>query len=150
MKKIIFLFLIIPILAKSQDNNLVTNLQLKGGTVKLVIAVIKTNISNDTSILNMYHKWREDYIDGTVPNDNANVTISTTKTANVIAIYGLLMRLPAGMITTADFISDFRTSIVSKRAANPVLDAGCTSLEAAIAEEYSGLLSIGLGDLQSK
>lgn len=150
MKKIIFLLFIIPLFVKAQDNNIITNLQLKGGTVKLVIAVIKNNISGDTSILNMYHKFREDYIDGTVPNDNANVTISTTKTANVITIYGLLMRLPAGMITTADFINDFRTSIVSKRATNPILDAGCTSLETALAAEYNGLLSIGLGDLQSR
>lgn len=128
----------------------ITNLQLKGGTVKLIVAVLQNNVSTDTSVQNMFHKWREDYIDGTVPNDNANVTISTTKTANVIYVYGLLLRLPAGLINTNNFITDFTTSIASKRASDAVLDAGCTDLETKIAAEYTSLLSIGLGALQSK
>lgn len=128
----------------------ITNLQLKGGTVKLIVAVLQTNVSTDTSIQNMFQKWREDYIDGTVPNDNANVTISTTKTVNVIYVYGLLLRLPSGMINTNNFLTDFTTSIASKRASDSVLDAGCTDLENKIAAEYSSLLAVGLGALQSK
>lgn len=128
----------------------ITNLQLKGGTVKLIVAVLQNNVSTDTSVQNMFQKWREDYIDGSVPSDNANVTISTTKRSNVVLIYGLLLRLPAGMINTNNFITDFTTSIASKRAGDAVLDAACTDLETRIASEYTTLLSVGSGALQAK
>jgi hypothetical protein len=150
MKHILTLFFLIPFAIKAQDNTLITNLQLKGGTVKLIVAVLKKNNSADTSVLNMYHKWREDYIDGSVPNDNANVTVSTTKTVNVILIYGLLLNLPGGYRETTDYIAEFKTSVQSKRATNPILDAGLTDLETMMAAEINALLSIGGGDLQSK
>jgi len=149
MKYILTLSLIIvSVLCKSQD--LITNLQLKGGTIKLIVGVLQVNVSHDTSIQNMYHKWREDYIDGTVPNDNANVTISTTKTANVITVYELLLRLPGGYRETVDYINDFKTSTQSKRAGNSILDAGMTNAENRMAAEINSLLSIGAGSLQSK
>jgi hypothetical protein len=146
MKYILTLLMLISI-AYGQN---ITNLQLKGGTVKLIVAALRTNVTSDTSVRNMFQKWREDYIDGTVPNDNANVTISTTKTANVVLIYELLLRLPAGLISTNNFITDFTTSIAPKRATDAALDAACTALETRFANEYNTLLSVGLGDLQAK
>lgn len=147
MKKLIYLLFLVPVFSKAQN---ITNLQLKGGTVKLIVAVLQTNVSTDTSIQNLFQKWREDYIDGNVPNDNANVTISTTKRSNVVLIYGLLLRLPAGMINTNNFLTDFTTSIASKRAGDATLDAACTALETAIAAEYTSLLGLGLGALTSQ
>lgn len=148
MKRIILILLFMPILAKAQETTNVTNLQLKGGTVKVISGLIATNA--DTSIGNMFHKWREDYIDGSVPNDNANVTISTTKTANVIYIYDLLLNLPGGYLDTDSYLTDFRTSILSKRATNSILDAGCTALEANMSARIASIKSGGLGYLQLK
>lgn len=150
MKYTLILFLLIPVFLKAQDNTIVTNLQLKGGTVKLIVATLQNNVASDTSIQNMFQKWKVDYIDGSIPNDNANVTISFSKTANVVLIYSLLLRQPAGMIDTNNFLNDFRTSIQSKRTTNPVLDAECTNLETKIAGEYTALLQIGLGSLLTK
>lgn len=148
MKKIIFLLLFIPLLSKSQDNTIITNLQLKGGTVKIISSLVYAN--TDTSIGNMFHKWREDYIDGSAPNDNANVTISTTKTANVIYVYDLLLNLPGGYLETESYLNDFKTSIQSKRAGNAILDAGCTALEANMSARIAALKTGGLGYLQLK
>lgn len=129
MKKIILLLLLIPLLSKSQDTTLVTNLQLKGGTIKMAVPFLAS--STDTAILNTYQKWRVDYTDGSVPNDNANVTISITKTTTVAFIYGVLLQLPAGLLSDGDnFITDFTTSILSKRNTNTYLDRLCDELEA--------------------
>lgn len=149
MKKIILLLFLIPVFVKGQDNSLITNLQLKGGTVKILSAIIYGN--PDTSLGNTFHKWREDYIDGSTPNDNANVTISTTKTENVVTMYELLLNLPGGYLATTNYLNDFKTSIQSKRNGNPVLDAACTKLETrmdtSLTQNYS---EKGLGYLQSK
>lgn len=151
MKYIIILLLLVPFTSRSQDNNIITNLQLKGGTIKLIVAVLEDNgMHNDTSLLNLYHKWYVDYTDGTVPTDNANVTISTTKTVNIISIYRLLLRLPAGYVNGTNFLTDFTTSLQSKRNTNSILDTGMTSLESTMSTEYTGLLSKGGGSLQSK
>lgn len=132
MKKIIFLLLLTPLLGKSQDTTLVTNLQLKGGTIKMAVPFLAS--STDTAILNTYQKWRVDYTDGSVPNDNANVTISITKTTTVAFIYGVLLQLPSGFLKAGDdFVADFNTSIISKRNTNSYLDRLCDELE----EKYS-------------
>lgn len=140
MKKIILLLLLIPLLSKSQDTTLVTNLQLKGGTIKMAVPFLAS--STDTAILNTYQKWNEDYTDGSVPNDNANVTISITKTTTVAFIYGVLLQLPAGFLSSGDnFITDFTTSILSKRNTNTYLDRLCDELEAKYIADRLGIIS---------
>lgn len=128
MKKIILFLFLIPLLSKSQDTTFVTNLQLKGGTVKLVTALMYPSTS-DTTVTNTFNKWRNDYIDGTPPNDNANVTISITRATTVAYIYSLLLQLPSGYAEVEDFIGEFKTSIISKRSTNTYLDRLCTDQE---------------------
>lgn len=146
MKKIILILFLVPLLSSAQEN--VTNLQLKGRTVKIICALIYGNA--DTSLGNTFQKWREDYIDGSVPNDNANVTISTTKTTSIISIYSLLLILPAGYTEAEGLLTDFKTSIVSQRATNPTLDAGCTALETQMSNGLTALKATGLNYLLLK
>ncbi len=123
------------------DSTQVENLQLKGGTIKLISSFILE--SQDTSVTNPFFKWRLDYIDGNPPNDNANVTISTIKTTTLALIYGRLLNLPAGFIETENFLNDFTTSIQSKRVTNSYLDRLCDELEAYQVAAYNSLKDRG-------
>lgn len=148
MKYIIALLLIIPLRSKSQDTTLITNLQLKGGTIKIITSLMYG--SPDTAISNTFQKWRADYIDGSPPNDNANVTISTTKTTTVAYIYSLLLQMTAGFTEVEDVIGDFKTSINSKRNTNTYLDRLCNTLENGFTADLATIKSKGLQLLSSQ
>jgi hypothetical protein len=148
MKYLLIIIFLILIYCYSQDSTLITNLQLKGGTIKIVSALMFG--TPDTTITNTFNKWRDDYIDGSPPNDNANVTISITKTTTVAFIYGLLLQIPAGFTEVEDILGDFKTSIASKRAINDYLDRLCDELEGRFTNDLSSLKDTGLRLLSSK
>lgn len=125
----------------SQDSTFISSLQLKGGTIKVIAAMVTD--SKDTAIFNSFSKWSADYKDGSPPNDNANVTISFCKTTVVAFFYSLLLQLPGGYITTSDYITDFKTSINSKRQQNSFLDRLCTELESGYITRFNNLKTTG-------
>lgn len=149
MKKIILILLLFPFLSQSQDSTLITNLQLKGGTIRVIVPYLFS--TKDTSVFNTYQKWRVDYSDGSVPSDNANVTISITKTTTVAFMYEYLLQLPGGYITQGEnYITDFTTSILSKRNTNSYLDRLCDALELRYGTDFLGIKSSSDQLLQSK
>lgn len=131
-----------------EDSTQIENLQLKGGTIKIIASQVLG--LSDTTITNTFMKWRADYIDGTPPNDNANVTISRSATTAVAFFYSVLLDLPAGLTEVEDFIGDFKTSIQSKRAANSYLDRLCDELELAKTNKMADIKSQGLKNLSSQ
>jgi hypothetical protein len=140
MKKILFILLLYDGNIKAQDSLWITNLQLKAGTIKILAGfAIK---SEDTTMVRSYQKWRAQFIANN-PNDNANVTIDSSRTVNVVAMYSYLLRLPAGLGDIEDFVSDFRTSITSKRNTNSFLDALCDQLEAQYISELTTIKAVG-------
>jgi hypothetical protein len=148
MKYFLTLLLLIPLGIKAQDSTLITNLQLKGGTIKIVSALMFG--TPDTSVTNTFNKWRNDYIDGSPPNDNANVTISISKTTTVSYIYGLLLQIPAGVTEVEDVLGDFKTSIAPKRATNTYLDRLCDDQENKFTTDLSTLKNVGFKLLSSQ
>jgi hypothetical protein len=148
MKHFLTLLLLIPLGIKAQDSTLITNLQLRGGTIKIVSALMFG--TPDTSVTNTFNKWRNDYIDGSPPNDNANVTISISKTTTVSYIYGLLLQIPAGVTEVEDILGDFKTSIAPKRATNTYLDRLCDDQENKFITYLSTLKNIGFKLLSSQ
>jgi hypothetical protein len=130
------------------DSTQIENLQLKGGTIKLISALVLS--VNDTAITNAFFKWREDYIDGNPPNDNANVTITIASTVSVAFFYKLLLNLPAGYTEEEDFLGDFKTSIAPKRVTNTYLDRLCDELEAEKTEGFLALKANGLKNLSAQ
>lgn len=147
MKKILILFILL-IGLKSYSQNTVVNLNLKGSTVKLLVKYIYGN--QDTSISNAFYKLREDYIDGTTPNDNANVQISSIQISTIVKLYDLVLNIPAWVIKENDVVQDFKTSITAARAGNATLNTLCDQLEAAYVTRYAELLAEGLKILTSK
>ena len=141
MKYILIILFLVPILSYSQDTTLITNLQVKGGTAKVISALIYG--ASDTAISSAYFKMREDYIDGSPPNDNANVTISILKTTTVAYIYGILKGMPAGLMVVNDVLAAFTSDISSKRATNSMLDRLCDEIDAIYVSQNTELLTNG-------
>lgn len=149
MKKLIILLLIlISFAAKSQDSLWITSLQLKAGTIKLLAS--RALVSGDTSILKVFYKWRSEFINSPPANDNANVTIDSAKTVVVFWMYQNLLNLPAGLSNVSDFITDFTTSIQSKRNTNSYLDALCDEIELLYVNQLADYKASGLAFLKSQ
>lgn len=150
MKKLL-LILSLFVLSKighSQDSLYITNLQLKGGTIKLISALaIKTG--NDGS-LKAFFKWREQYSDGNPPNDNANVTIDTATTLTVAFAYRLLLSIEGGYTEVESYIGDFKTSITSKRNESTFLDRLCDAIELEYTIGFNALKELGRKFLEEK
>lgn len=139
MKKIFFILLIVvPAICFSQDSTVITNLQLKAGTIRVIAG--QTMVSGDTSITRVFFKWGAQF-KPIPPNDNANVTIDLCPTIIVAWIYERLLSLPGGYLDTYDYKTDFRTSILSKRNTNSFLDRLCDNLEARFGGEITGIMS---------
>jgi hypothetical protein len=138
MKKILFLFLILPIDLLAQDSTVITNLQLRAGTIKILSKQALN--SNDTSITKIFFRWRTEFINNTPPNDNANVTISDCPTVIVAWMYSELLNLRSGIMQAKDHLGDFKTSITSKRNGNTFLDRLCDNLEIGFDNENNSML----------
>lgn len=125
----------------AQADTIVTNLQLKGGTIKVISAlVIKTG---NADALKAFFKWRQQYADGNPPNDNANVTIDTAKTVSVAFAYRLLLSMEGGYTEVVNYIIDFKTSITAKRGTNAMLDALCGAIELEYTNGFNAIMESG-------
>lgn len=140
MKKLLFLFLIIPMFAVAQDSTVVENLQLKAGTIKLLVGMALK--SQDTSMLKTFLAWNVEF-KANSPSDNTNVTIASALTTDVVRMYQSLLQLPAGLTEVQDFLGDFKTSIQPKRNTNSYLDDLCTGLETVYAGVINKMLISG-------
>lgn len=133
MKQLLLFILLSPLIGMSQDN-IVTNLQLRARTIKLLAASALK--SEDTSLVKTFFAWNVQFKTNN-PNDNANVTIDSALTTDVARMYELLLLLPAALTEVEDFLGDFKTSIQSKRNTNAYLDLLCDGLES----YYTGQLN---------
>ncbi len=126
MKKLFLFILLSPLIGSAQDSTVVTNLQLRARTIKLLAATSLR--SEDTTLVKTFLAWNVEFKTNN-PNDNANVTIASARTIDVARMYEVLLTLPAGITEVEDFLGDFKTSIQSKRATNNYLDRICLGLE---------------------
>lgn len=126
MKYLIILILLIPlsenIYAQSGDS-LVTNLQLKAGTIRTIAPVAK-NIDARYS-MKAFVKWYNQ-IKSSNPSDNANVTVDSIPSVMIAAIYDIVLF----DVKYEDVLSDISGALTSKRATNSLLDVLCTASEA--------------------
>ena len=136
---ILFLSIIILSLgAKAQDSLWVTSLNLKAGTIKLIVS----NIRIDETTARTYLKWSPSFASN--PNNNSNVSVDSIRVTLLASIYQNLMDLPGGLIKQgADYVNDFTTSIQSKRNGNTFLDRLCTNIESFYSLRYTNNLTIG-------
>jgi hypothetical protein len=128
MKKIFILILLSASsgFAMSQSgNSLVTNLQLKAGTIRTIAPVARG--LNERYSINAFIKWYNQ-IKAVNPSDNANVTVDSIPTLMVARIYEISLF----DVKYDDVRSDISSALTSKRATNTLLDALCTAAEAAL------------------
>jgi hypothetical protein len=139
MKKVLFtIILLYGIKSYSQGaDTIVTNLNLRAGTIKIIAASFP--VQQSTMVI--YKKWGDAFKVNN-PNDNANVNIDTIRTTTLALVYQALLGLPAGLTEVEDYINDFKTSITSKRSSNAYLDQLCDALEE--------LFTSSMADLKSK
>lgn len=107
--------------AQSGDS-LVTNLQLKAGTIRTIAPVAKT-IDTRYS-LKTFVKWYSQ-IKASNPSDNANVTVDSISSVMIATIYEITLF----DVKYEDVVSDISGALISKRATNTLLDALCTAAE---------------------
>lgn len=127
MKKFFLLILmttsvIFAIQAQSGDS-LVTNLQLKAGTIRTIAPVVK-HLDTRYS-LKTFVKWYNQ-IKASNPSDNANVTVDSISSVTIATIYEITLF----DVKYEDVVSDISGALTSKRATNTLLDALCTAAEA--------------------
>lgn len=140
MKKVLLtLFILIPVALMAQDS-VITNLQLRARTIKLIATLAKE--SQDTSFVKTFLAWNVEFKTNN-PVDNANVTIASARTVDVANMYNYLLSLPTGLNEIEDFIGDFKTSIASFRATNSLLDGLCDILESNFTLQFNMLKSTG-------
>lgn len=124
MKKLLtILILIIGINAYSQD--WVTNLQMQVGTWKAVGITFRgiTDSATISSFNKVYASMK------TKPNNEANMTLDSIPTLSLVLLYETILF----NVGYSSVLSDFQTSIQSKRNTNALLDARCDELEARLA-----------------
>lgn len=138
MKQLIFILVILifcgPLFAQ---DTLVTNLNLKGLTVKNIAGILYGK--QDYKFSRAFSKFSSDYMDGSQPNDNANVNIDSIHTVVLIECY---RELRFNALTSAEFDA-FATDILSKRATNNLLDAECDLVDANYTAEKAARTSSG-------
>lgn len=148
MKKIfVSLFIIISINCFAQgEDTIVTSLQLKAGTIKLIAGA--SQFLNEDNI-HAFLKWNS-YFRANSPADNANVTIDTAYTVQVAKAYDVLLNLPAGLTEASGYILDFKTSVQSKRTTNSYLDQLMDAIELSFTTNSNVLLTAGQQKLLKK
>lgn len=126
MKYLIILILLIPLSANvyaQSGDSLVTNLQLKAGTIRTIAPVVK-HLDTRYS-LKTFVKWYNQ-IKASNPSDNANVTVDSISSVTIATIYEITLF----DVKYEDVVSDISGALTSKRATNTLLDALCTAAEA--------------------
>lgn len=130
MKKFFLLVLLttstmFAIHAQSGDS-LVTNLQLKAGTIR-TIAPVAQKMNIDYS-LKAFTKWYAN-LKASNPSNNANVTIDSIPTLMIATLYEIVLF----DVKYANVLQDIETAVNSKRNSNELLDALCTEAESRLA-----------------
>lgn len=126
MKYLIIIILLIPLSANvsaQSGDSLVTNLQLKAGTIRTIAPVVK-HLDTRYS-LKTFVKWYNQ-IKASNPSDNANVTVDSISSVTIATIYEITLF----DVKYEDVVSDISGALTSKRATNTLLDALCTAAEA--------------------
>lgn len=122
-------------------DTLVTNLNLRSGTIQYIIGLGITE-----NILPAYIKWNSTFR-GTNPADNANVNIDTVYTTVIADAYRRLIALPQGYTEANSYITDMKASLASKRATNLFLDQLMDAIEAEYTSSSIGLKNNGNSSL---
>lgn len=119
-----FIIFLIPLLGMSQGaDTIVINLNLKYKTIKCLAE--RTKNSPTEIFFKVFLKWRTT-IRSSEPSDNSNVQTDTIHTVVVADMYEFLMGTPI----LKDALTEFKSSITSKRNTNSYLDSLCTAIEA--------------------
>ena len=146
-KTLLSLIIFISIGASGQGaDTIVTSLQLKAGTIKLIAGA--SQFLNEDNI-HAFLKWNS-YFRANSPADNANVTIDTAYTVQVAKAYDVLLNLQAGLTEASGYILDFKTSVQSKRTTNSYLDQLMDAIELSFTTNANVLLTVGQQKLLKK